>query len=148
MIHAASHPGRVSMTRSTYSLEAKRAFAAEMRGRPTGAEYSLWQCLKGKQTGFVFHRQSVQRGYILDFYCPRLKLAIEIDGSVHELQWRSDAHREQALRARGITVIRFGNRETLDDTPRVVSQITAMARALTAGRNRIADGKRHPHEPL
>jgi len=130
MIHTASHP-----------LEAKRAFAAEMRCRPTGAEYALWQCLKGKQTGFVFHRQSVQRGYILDFYCPRVKLAIEIDGSVHELQWRSDALKEQALRARGITVVRFGNRETLDDTARVFRKITAVASALTVGRNLTGTGQ-------
>ena len=101
-----------------------------MRRAPTAAEAELWERLQGKQTGFVFHRQSVQRGYILDFYCPRLKLAIEIDGSVHALQFLADARRERALRQRGITVLRFKNRDVLDFGAGVVSRILTVIRSL------------------
>jgi len=119
------------MTRSAYSLEAKRSFAGEMRNRPTLAEFVLWQRLQGKQTGFVFHRQSVQRGYILDFYCPRLKLAIEVDGSVHRM-W-PDARKDQALAERGIRVLRFSNRYVLDFCPRVMRRILAEISAVGGG---------------
>ncbi len=117
--------GRVCMTRSAYSLEAKRKFAADLRQSPTRAEQALWERLRARQTGFVFHRQSVQRGYILDFYCPRLRLAVEVDGSVHRLQAAADAQREQALRQRGVKLLRFTNREVLECCSWVMKQITA-----------------------
>ena len=120
------------MTRSSYSLAAKRQFASNLRQNPTRAEHTLWQCLQGKQTGFIFHRQSVQRGYVLDFYCPRLKLAIEIDGSVHSLQYLADARREQALRQRGITVLRFTNFEVLNFCAGVVRQILKVIGSLNS----------------
>jgi very-short-patch-repair endonuclease len=113
------------MTRSRYSLEAKRICAHSMRNQPTLAEHALWQRLRGRQTGFIFHRQSLQRGYILDFYCHRLKLAIEIDGSVHQLQRAADARREQALRARNIKVLHFTNRDVLDSHAWVLRRIAA-----------------------
>src|SRR4051812_12978276 len=98
-----------------YSIDAKRTFAAEMRRMPTVAEVTLWYRLKQKRTGYTFHRQSVQRGYILDFYCPRLKLAIEVDGSVHDLpgQASADAKKEQALTDCGIKVLRFTNQDVM-----------------------------------
>lgn len=105
------------------TLEAKRNFAGGMRNHPTRAEAALWERLREKQTGFVFHRQSVQRGYILDFYAPRLKLAIEIDGSVHHAE--ADARKDLALRARGIKVLRFTNRHVLDFCPDVMTRILA-----------------------
>jgi very-short-patch-repair endonuclease len=113
------------MTRSRYSLEAKRICAHGMRNQPTLAEHALWQRLRGRQTGFIFHRQSLQRGYILDFYCHRLKLAIEIDGSVHQLQRAADARREQALRASNIKVLHFTNRDVLDCRAWVLRRIAA-----------------------
>jgi very-short-patch-repair endonuclease len=112
------------------TLKAKRAFAGEMRNHPTAGEAALWQRLQGKKTGFVFHRQSLQRGYILDFYWPQLKLAIEIDGSIHERQGRADARRERALRQRGITVLRFANREVLDFGAGVVRQVLTVISSL------------------
>ena len=125
----------------TYSLKAKRNFAAEMRRAPTASEASLWERLQGKQTGFVFHRQSVQRGYVLDFYCPRLRLAVEVDGSVHALKFLADAQRERALHQRGITVLRFRNREVLDFGAGVVRQILTVIRSLNSeGGDRV----RHP----
>lgn len=112
----------------TYSLTAKRQFASDLRRSPTRAEHALWYRLRKKQTGFVFHRQSLQRGYILDFYSPSLKLGIEVDGSVHRT-WR-DARKDQALAERGIRVLRFSNRDVLDSCPAVVRQILTVIRSL------------------
>lgn len=138
---AGSNDGGVRMKRSAYSIEAKRAFATQMRNHPTAGEAALWERLQGKQTGFVFHRQSVQRGYILDFYCPRLRLAVEIDGSVHALQFLADARRERALRQRDITVLRFTNREILDFGAGVVRRILTVIRSLDSEGGEMV---RHP----
>jgi very-short-patch-repair endonuclease len=123
------------------TLEAKRAFAAEMRSRPTLAERQLWEHLQRKQAGVTFHRQSVQRGYILDFYCPRLRLAVEIDGSVHDLQGGADARRERALRERGITVLRFKNRDVLDHFSGVMRRILAETCSLDSARGVRTKGR-------
>ena len=59
--------------------------ARELRKNPTKAEHLLWQRLKrGQMRGYHFHRQKPLLYYIVDFYCPKLKLAIEIEGPVHE----------------------------------------------------------------
>jgi very-short-patch-repair endonuclease len=58
--------------------------ARELRNNCTQPEKILWQRLKGKQIrGFDFHRQKPLIYYIVDFYCTPLKLAIEIDGNIH-----------------------------------------------------------------
>lgn len=63
-----------------HSLELCRDF----RKNPTKAEACLWEILRSKQLeGYKFRRQHPMKGYILDFYCPELKLAIEVDGQIH-----------------------------------------------------------------
>lgn len=117
-----------------HSVSAKRDFAAQMRRAPTAAEATLWYYLKGKQIGFVFHRQSLQRGYILDFYCPKLKLAIEVDGSVHNLarQAEEDARKEEALTNWGIKILRFTNQDVLDFSSVVMARIKTTLKALSS----------------
>lgn len=116
-----------------YNVEAKRDFAAAMRKKPTLAERTLWYRLHKKQTGFIFHRQSLQRGYILDFYCPRLRLAIEVDGSIHDLPGHAeaDAKKEEALRDYGIKVLRFTNQDVLDFISVVMVRIETTLKALS-----------------
>lgn len=86
-------------------------FAREMRSEPTHAEARLWRLLRRKQLGgFRFRRQHAIRGYILDFYCPEAKLAIELDGGQHAEDDERVAHddrRDQFLVAAGIRVLRF-----------------------------------------
>jgi very-short-patch-repair endonuclease len=116
-----------------HNVESKREFAAQMRTRPTLAEEALWCHLRRKQTGFIFRRQSLQRGYILDFYCPSLKLAIEVDGSVHMLPDQSsrDAQKESALVDCGIKVLRFCNQDVLDFPSVVMTRIETTLKALS-----------------
>lgn len=101
--------------RPKYSLDAKRNFAAAMRAQPTNAEAAMWEYLRADETGFRFRRQITLMGYIVDFYCPSLRIAIEVDGSVHlnEEIAAKDAEKERALEARGIKVLRFDNEDVL-----------------------------------
>jgi very-short-patch-repair endonuclease len=110
---------------SEYSLAEKRDFAREMRRNPTNAEADLWYHLRGDKLGYRFHRQSVQRGYILDFYCPKLRLAIEVDGSVHDLEDQAayDETKERALEECGVRMLRFSNEDVSSYATVVISRI-------------------------
>lgn len=90
----------------------KTLFARELRKRQTPSENILWQVLRNRQlAGFKFHRQYVIRGFILDFYCPVLKLGIEVDGYIHNLKYNKqyDLEREAILKQYNVTIIRFTN---------------------------------------
>jgi len=91
--------------------------AAEMRNNPTQAEACMWNILRRQVyqnfPDYIFYRQSVQYGYILDFYCPRLRLGIEVDGYVHDEQKEYDYYRDNTLARHGIEVHRYSNDEVL-----------------------------------
>jgi very-short-patch-repair endonuclease len=93
--------------------------AAEMRNNPTSAEAAMWDILRRQVyqnfPNYIFYRQSVQYGYILDFYCPRLRLGIEVDGNVHDRneQKEYDYYRDKTLARHGIEVHRYSNDEVL-----------------------------------
>jgi len=67
--------------------------------------------LKGEQLGAKFRRQHATTCYILDFYCPAMKLAVEVDGPIHERQKAKDIMRDANLSRDGIVVLRFQNSE-------------------------------------
>jgi len=62
-------------------------------------------------------------GYIADFYCHSLRLVIEVDGAVHDLQKGYDAGRDAWLRAQGYRVLRLSNKEVLEDLEGVMQVI-------------------------
>ncbi len=79
-------------------------------------EIVLWQALRGGQLqGLRFRRQHPLGPYILDFYCPRARLAVEVDGSAHDTASavHHDAQRETWLVQNGITVLRIRAAEVL-----------------------------------
>ena len=98
----------------------------ELRRNQTEAEKALWAHLRNKQFyGMKFFRQYSIGPYILDFYCPNMKLAVELDGGQHN-QCESkeyDAVRSGYLKAYGIEVIRFWNHEVLLDIESVLSEL-------------------------
>jgi very-short-patch-repair endonuclease len=65
--------------------------------------------------GVHFRRQQVIAGFIVDFYCHKAVLVIEVDGDTYDLQQEEDARREKVLRELGLRVVRFGNEEVLRD---------------------------------
>jgi very-short-patch-repair endonuclease len=86
----------------------------------TTAERILWAMLRRNALdGFHFRRQQVIEGFIVDFYCDAAKLAIELDGRVHEEQWRYDESRDAVIRRSGVRVLRISN-EALHDVEAVI----------------------------
>ena len=100
----------------------------EMRKRKTPAEELLWRHLQAKRFyGSKWRQQYPVDGYILDFYCPRSHLAVELDGSQHELPDNRtyDEIRTELLQTRGMRVLRFTNARVLTDTSLVLDTIEA-----------------------
>ena len=98
----------------------------ELRHNQTEAEKALWAQLRNKQFyGMKFFRQYSIGPYILDFYCPSMKLAVELDGGQHnQCEGKEyDAARSEYLKAQGIEVIRFWNHEVLFDMESVLSEL-------------------------
>ena len=100
--------------------------AREHRKEPTPAEDQLWNALRDQKLGGLnFRRQHPVGPFILDFYCPRKKLCIEVDGDIHDIQRERDAARTEALGTLKIRVIRFRNEEVLNNLAGVLHCITA-----------------------
>lgn len=97
--------------------------ARELRRDMTPAEKILWQELRASKLGVHFRRQQVIAGFIVDFYCHKAALVIELDGDVHDLQQEEDRRREKVLREMGLIVIRFRNDEVTRDLSGVVRKV-------------------------
>ena len=100
--------------------------ARELRKSMTDSERALWSRLRGKQLqGVQFYRQKPIGDYIVDFYAPRPKIVIEVDGSQHLEQNHSerDKARDEYLTSLGLKVIRFNSREVLEEAEAVVESV-------------------------
>ncbi|MGR5499630.1 endonuclease domain-containing protein [Vibrio sp. DNB22_10_4] len=120
------------MKTQLYNTIHQTSFRKQLRNNPTLAEARLWYFLRGGQVGAKFRRQYGVGDYVLDFYSPELRLAIEVDGDSHfsvEGQ-EHDKVRTEFLETRGIQVIRFTNREVLEECDGVVEVIREMVREL------------------
>ena len=90
----------------------KTQLAKEFRKNPTRSEKIMWNVLRRKDlSGLKFRRQHVIKGYILDFYCHELRLAIEIDGGVHLKQISEDIKRQKIIEEDGIRFFRITSYE-------------------------------------
>ena len=90
----------------TQTLTLKRA--RRMRKALTPPELGLWLRLRNRQLGgFRFRRQHLMGPYILDFYCPEVRLAVEIDGESHGVERAAahDARRDACLLKQGIATL-------------------------------------------
>lgn len=104
----------------------RKSFRKQLRNNGTSAEAVLWIQLKQKQLdGRKFRRQHSIGNYIVDFYCPEEKLAVELDGEDHF--WEEGVHhdyqRSHYLVSLGISVIRFENKCVFEDMDYVLSEI-------------------------
>ena len=103
-----------------------KKFARELRNNSTETEIYLWQKLKGKQMyGYDFHRQKPIDNFIVDFFCSKLMLAIEVDGYSHEFLevYTRDVNKENRLNQLGIQVLRFSDSQVLKDMENVLAAI-------------------------
>lgn len=104
----------------------EKARRKQLRNNPTEAEQKLWQYLRGKQVaGVKFRRQYSIDAYILDFYAPRLKLAIEVDGPSHYTSRgiEHDENRTKYIDGFGIRILRFTNDDVYENIEGVISRI-------------------------
>lgn len=105
-----------------------RSAARQLRRQPTEAERELWRHLRERKVvGLRFRRQHALERFVLDFYCAEARLAIEVDGGVHDQQGDRDAARTAALEQHGIRVLRFANEQVFRDLPQVLATIASAA---------------------
>jgi very-short-patch-repair endonuclease len=97
--------------------------AKELRREMTPAEKILWNELRANKLGVRFRRQQVIQGFIVDFYCHKMGLVVEVDGDIHDLQQEEDERRERALSELGLKLVRFKNNEVVRNVSTVVGKI-------------------------
>mgnify|MGYP001002967822 FL=1 len=103
-----------------------KPFARNLRSNMTDAEQLLWSKLRRKQIlGVQFYRQKPLAHYIVDFYCAAANLIIELDGSQHfePDHQASDAERDRVLESMGLMVLRFDNRQVMQELDAVMQVI-------------------------
>ena len=98
--------------------------ARELRGELTPAEKKLWGHLRGGNLdGFTFRHQHCIGQFIVDFYCARAYLVVEIDGDTHDGRESYDAARTRTLEKAGNRVIRFTNTQVHEQMALVLEAI-------------------------
>lgn len=111
--------------------------ARALRTGATGPERSLWTKLNRSQLGgFKFRRQHPMGPYVLDFYCPPVRLCVELDGRSHDdvRQIERDKTRDDWLQVNGVEVLRFSNQQVRENLIGVVETILLCAHNLIAMR--------------
>ena len=109
-----------------YPLKMLVSNARIMRKEPTEAEKKLWGVLRRRQLeGLYFRRQRPIGIFVLDFYCEEKNLAVEVDGEIHldSEQNKYDQIRTEFLTERGVRVLRFQNKEVMENLGWVLSEI-------------------------
>ena len=110
--------------------------ARELRNKLTSAEQTFWLRLKEKFPEYKFRRQHPISIYVADFYCHKLKLVIEIDGSIHDSPdvKINDEKRQKDLEDLKLTVIRFSNEQIKNDVENVLQFVSSTIENLTLKR--------------
>jgi very-short-patch-repair endonuclease len=114
-----------SMYSELFNKPGKKRFRRELRNEPTIPEFLLWQELKGSKLGYKFRRQQGIGSYVVDFYCPELKLVVEVDGDTHfaPADVEYDNQRMIFIIDKGIQVLRVTNTDIRDSLEAVVTLI-------------------------
>ena len=109
----------------------------ELRNNSTSAESVLWNLLKNKQVlGMKFRRQHSVGPYILDFYCPQIRLCIELDGHDHFTSigdMQDDIRTDYLYRHHNIRTIRFENCDIFNHPEEVINTISQTIQTLSTG---------------
>ena len=109
-----------------------QARARGMRHAPTASEALLWESIRASKLGVAFRRQVPLGRYIVDFYAPKIRLAVEVDGKYHAKRAKADARRDDALRRLGCTVLRLDAELVMHDPPAALARISSALQATTA----------------
>ena len=108
------------------SNKSLREFSRDLRSHSTLSEILLWQKLRASQfRGYAFNRQKPLGNYIVDFYCRKTNLVIEIDGGSHDYEEAvvEDGKRQQILEELGVSFLRFSDWEVKNVMAFVLGEI-------------------------
>jgi very-short-patch-repair endonuclease len=113
--------GRAMIRGQSTTVKLARKLRAEM----TPPEIALWQALRARPGGYKFRRQHPAGVFVLDFFCTKARLAIEVDGSAHDSPSviAKDTSRARFLREQGIATTRIPAKLVLDDIAAVVQRL-------------------------
>jgi very-short-patch-repair endonuclease len=121
-----SHPARPPRVTRRADIDSnKLQLARRFRQTPTAVEATAWQILRNRALcGLKFRRQQVIAGFIVDFYCPLQRLALELDGGVHDdpTQREHDRERTEVFRQLSIRVLRIPNHDVHEQALRDLLQ--------------------------
>jgi very-short-patch-repair endonuclease len=100
--------------------------AKVLRTHPTKAEKCLWQRLQLKHLGFKFYRQKPLGDYIVDFFCPKARLVIEIDRGHHftQIGKENDKFRDEYMKSLELKILRFSNSDITNNIDSLVESIS------------------------
>jgi very-short-patch-repair endonuclease len=120
---------------------AKTLRARELRQHETYTEGLAWNLLRGgRLLGLKFRRQFVFRGFILDFYCYKHNLAVEVDGGIHEHLKSYDEARQAILERHGLRFVRISANELETSPEKLLDMIRAVIESSTTASS-------HPSSP-
>lgn len=103
-----------------------KSLSRQLRANSTDAEKLLWSKIRKKQIkNYQFFRQKPIGNYIVDFYCDKARLVIEIDGGRHyeDENSKNDKIRESFLEEQNLRIMRFTNLDVLKNIENVVEKI-------------------------
>lgn len=115
----------------------KKAFAIRLRRNPTNTEADLWRRLRKRQIeGARFRRQVLVLGWIADFYCPEVRLVVEVDGASHDDKIESDRRRNLAMLRRGFSIVRVDATRVTGDLDALMADLGMAIRYCRTGKFR------------
>lgn len=114
-----------------YNNQNQKQRRQELRKNQTEAEKILWGRIRNRQINSLkFYRQYGIGPYILDFFCPQIRLNVELDGGQHRDRREYDKEREDFLKDKDIATIRFWNSEVLENVEKVLKKIYSFTPSL------------------
>ena len=120
-----------------YNKKKEQEKRRSLRTNMTYCEKIVWMHLRKRQLGYRFLRQYSVDSFVVDFCCPELKLAIELDGDVHEIpeQKKYDKARQKYLEAFGIKFIRIKNEKFLGNPNKAFNRIEEKISSIVQNKN-------------
>jgi len=102
----------------------KIQLAREFRKNSTKSEKIMWERLRRNSfLGLNFRRQHIIKGFIVDFYCHKLRLVIEIDGGIHREQLKEDIERQKIIEDENINFFRIESKEIENNLNQVLNRL-------------------------
>ena len=107
------------------NTKTKIQIARDFRKNPTKSEEMMWDALRKRSfMNLKFRRQYLIDGYAVDFYCPELNLAIEIDGSIHNNHLEEDKHRQNSIERSGIYFFRAKSEKVENNISEILKELS------------------------